>query len=160
MNKLMNYKWEILSAFLFGVGLDISQMTDTQKVIGFLDISENWDPALAFVMLSAVIVHSLTYYIFRKNPNVKSIVDGQKRKIDKKLIFGSFLFGVGWGTTGFCPGPGLASLLRFEKEPYIMVFAMIIGMYAYKYVTSYLNKPITEKKNKNEWSAQTQSAKS
>lgn len=124
-----------LSAFLagliFSLGLGISGMTQTQKVIGFLDIFGNWDPSLLFVMIGAIVIHSIAYKLIRirKTPILTSTLHiSTKTKITKSLIIGSIIFGVGWGLGGYCPGPAIVSVVTFDKHAIEFVFSMILGM--------------------------------
>lgn len=105
----------LISAFisggLFGAGLLISQMTNPTKVIGFLDILGNWDPSLAFVMIGALVVTFLGFgYVFRQSKPVFSEQFHLPtiKDIDRSLIGGAALFGIGWGLSGLCPGPAIS----------------------------------------------------
>src|SRR5881397_3628052 len=98
-----------LAGGLFGMGLAVSGMTDPGRVIGFLDVFGTWDPALLFVMAGAVGVYGLGMLILRRfeNRNLK-LPPSTSSPIDRQLIIGAAIFGVGWGLGGFCPGPSLA----------------------------------------------------
>jgi uncharacterized membrane protein YedE/YeeE len=115
---------------LFGTGLAISGMTDPARVIGFLDVFGAWDPALLFVMAGAVGVYGLGMLILRrvKNRNLK-LPSAPSSPIDRELVIGSTIFGVGWGLGGFCPGPALANLGALRVEALLFVPAMAIGMF-------------------------------
>lgn len=115
---------------LFGTGLAISGMTDPARVIGFLDLFGAWDPALLFVMAGAVSVYGLGILILRrvKNRDLK-LSSPTPSPIDRQLIVGSAIFGVGWGLGGFCPGPALANLGALRVEALLFVPAMAIGMF-------------------------------
>ena len=115
---------------LFGTGLAISGMTDPARVIGFLDLFGAWDPALLFVMAGAVGVYGLGILILRrvKNRDLKP-PSPTPSPIDRQLIVGSAIFGVGWGLGGFCPGPALANLGALRIEALLFVPAMAIGMF-------------------------------
>src|SRR5438067_6002755 len=114
---------------LFGTGLAISGMTDPARVIGFLDLFGSWDPALLFVMAGAVGVYGLGMLILRRfqNQNLK-LPSTASSPIDRQLIIGAAIFGVGWGLGGFCPGPALANLGTLRIEALLFVPAMAIGM--------------------------------
>ena len=114
---------------LFGMGLAVSGMTDPARVIGFLDLFGAWDPALLFVMAGAVGVYGLGILILRrvKNRDLK-LPSPTASPIDRQLIVGSAIFGVGWGLGGFCPGPALANLGALRVEVLLFVPAMAIGM--------------------------------
>ncbi|MEN9753931.1 MAG: hypothetical protein RLZ07_313 [Pseudomonadota bacterium] len=122
---------EFFVGLVFGLGLLISGMTDPGKVIGFLDVTGSWDPSLAFVMGGAVL---LSFFAFRISRNWTTSLMGRViilsdlKMIDFKLVLGSALFGIGWGLSGFCPGPALASLATGEMKPIIFVIAMVVGM--------------------------------
>ncbi len=124
-----------ISGIIFALGLGISGMTQPQKIVGFLDIFGDWDPALAFVMVGAIAVHSVAYLTLKpeKGPALKesySIPD--KSRITKSLVIGSLLFGIGWGLSGFCPGPGVVSLFSGNAASVNFVVSMIIGMFIYR----------------------------
>ena len=114
----------LLSGTIFGAGLAIAQMTNPAKVLGFLDVAGAWDPSLAFVMGSALVVSAIAYRL-RKTP-FPSV--GQ---IDGRLLAGAALFGLGWGLAGFCPGPAVASLVSGSAQVVTFVVAMIGGMALY-----------------------------
>jgi len=100
-----------LAGCLFGAGLLISQMTNPAKVISFLNVFGNWDPSLAFVMASALIVTFVGYRFILKSDSPMYGVKfhlPERRDIDWRLITGTGLFGVGWGLSGLCPGPALS----------------------------------------------------
>ena len=118
---------------LFAVGLGISGMTQPFKVLGFLDVFGAWDPALAFVMGSAVAVTFIGYrfVLARPHPFLGASFDmPSRRNIDVQLLAGASLFGVGWGLAGFCPGPGLVALASGSMDVVIFVTAMFAGFLA------------------------------
>ncbi|TKI06488.1 YeeE/YedE family protein [Martelella alba] len=123
--------FSLLSGLLFGLGLIVSGMANPAKVIGFLDITRVWDPSLAFVMGGAI---SVGFFAFRAAFRRAAPWYGEKmhlptaRQIDKRLIGGSLIFGVGWGLAGICPGPGLVLLGMGAVKGWLFVAAMIIGM--------------------------------
>jgi len=119
-----------LAGGLFGAGLAISGMTDPGRVIGFLDVFGAWDPALLFVMVGAVGVYGLGMLILRRfqNQNLK-LPSTASFPIDRQLVVGAAIFGVGWGLGGFCPGPALANLGALRIEALLFVPAMAIGMF-------------------------------
>ncbi len=114
-----------LAGALFGAGLALSGMTNPKRVVDFLDIAGNWDPALAFVMGGALAVFSLGYFTLRGRFSLPP--DGEE-PISKRLILGSVLFGIGWGLSGFCPGPAIANLGALRLESLIFVVTMAVGM--------------------------------
>jgi uncharacterized membrane protein YedE/YeeE len=119
----------LVAGGLFGIGLAVSGMTDPARVIGFLDIFGAWDPALLFVMVGAVSVYAVGMLILRrfKSRSLK-LPPASSSPIDRRLIIGAAIFGVGWGLGGFCPGPALANLGALRIEALVFVPAMTIGM--------------------------------
>jgi len=120
-----------LAGLLFGFGLILAGMTDTSKVIGFLDFFGAWDPSLAFVMVGAIGVHALLFRLIVKRP--APLVDSHfhvptRRELDLRLVGGAAIFGVGWGLAGFCPGPGIVSLGTGTVAALVFVAAMALGM--------------------------------
>jgi uncharacterized protein len=136
-----------LIAFLvgitFGLGLIISGMTNPAKIIGFLDITSAWDPSLLFVMLGAVSVAFFAYRKVEKKPIslLGDIIQLPKTTgLDKPLIAGAVLFGIGWALAGYCPGPALASLLSGQIPAVIFVISMIAGMVLFTLVRRISNQ--------------------
>src|SRR5689334_2755343 len=119
-----------LAGAVFGTGLAISGMTDPGRVIGFLDVFGAWDPALLLVMAGAVAVYGFGMLILRRfqNHNLK-LPSAASSPIDRQLVIGAAIFGVGWGLGGFCPGPSLANLGALRIEALIFVPAMAMGMF-------------------------------
>jgi uncharacterized membrane protein YedE/YeeE len=127
-----------LAGALFGAGLVISGMTKTSKVVGFLDLFGQWDPSLVFVMIGGIAVHFvlLRVVLRREAP----LFDDKfhlptRRDLDKKLILGAALFGVGWGLGGYCPGPGLVSAASGALPALAFVAAMTFGMLFHRRTT-------------------------
>ena len=116
---------------IFGVGLAISGMTDTAKVIGFLDVFGDWVPDLAFVMGAAVLVTVIAFRVVlgRDKPLLaREFSLPSKTTLDGRLLGGAAIFGVGWGLYGYCPGPALSALVYLNTETAIFVIAMLCGM--------------------------------
>ena len=127
----------MFSGSIFGLGLTISSMTNPDKVLGFLDLFNNWDPSLAFVMGGAIIITAPMLFVLTKNKNLilsKEIHLPTNKEIDKKLIIGSLIFGAGWGLVGLCPGPAISSLALLEVPSIIFVIFMFIGFYCSKFI--------------------------
>ena len=129
----MNYLIAVIAGTLFGSGLLLSGMMDPSKVIGFLDVFGNWDPSLIFVMGSALVVTIPTFYLVLKRN--KPVLTERfnlplKHTIDKPLILGAIIFGVGWGLVGYCPGPAISSLAGGSTTSIIFVLSMVAGMFA------------------------------
>ena len=120
---------------LFSIGLTISGMVNPNKVIGFLDIFRQWDPDLIFVMGGAVSINLVLFrLILKRNKPIMAAnfqLPGLKL-IDRNLVLGASLFGIGWGIGGICPGPGLANLFTLKLEPLVFVLFMLVGMYCFK----------------------------
>jgi uncharacterized membrane protein YedE/YeeE len=116
---------------LFGIGLAVSGMTDTAKVLGFLDLFGDWIPDLAFVMGGAVFVTLIAFrFIIKRDRALLGDVmslPGNKA-IDGRLLAGAAIFGVGWGTYGYCPGPAISALGYLDLKTVYFVVAMLIGM--------------------------------
>lgn len=120
-----------LTGLLFSLGLLISGMTMPSKVIAFLDVTGQWDPSLAFVMGGAVLVNALLFRVAQKKekPVLSSVYHLPTSKvIDKPLLVGAALFGIGWGLGGICPGPGLVDVVAGSMQTLAFVGAMIAGM--------------------------------
>ena len=125
----------LISGIIFGLGLSLSQMMNPEKVISFLDISGDWDPSLAFVMMGALAVTfiSFKWVLSRSEPLLESDFHLSKRKkIDKSLLAGAAIFGIGWGMSGFCPGPAVASLGLGSIEAVVMVLSIYLGFFCQK----------------------------
>ena len=120
----------VVAGSLFGTGLAVSGMTDPARVIGFLDVFGAWDPALLFVMAGAVGVYGLGMLLLRsfESQSLK-LPPRASLPIDRRLVLGAAIFGVGWGMGGFCPGPALANLGALRTEALFFVPAMAIGMF-------------------------------
>lgn len=124
----------IVAAFLcglvFGAGLIVSQMSNPDKVIGFLDITGAWDPSLALVMGGAVGVFGLLYRLTlrRHAPLLESgFSHPDNTSIDRPLVVGALIFGAGWGLGGFCPGPAIVSAAFGDQRVWAFIVAMIAG---------------------------------
>jgi len=127
----------LVSGLIFGCGLAISGMTQPNKVLGFLDVlgiaSGTWDPTLAFVMIGALAVAAPGYLLARRRERpllAKLAAWPTKREIDRPLVAGAVLFGLGWGLVGLCPGPAIANLATLSSRIVAFVVAMAVGMLA------------------------------
>ena len=121
----------LLCGLVFGIGLSVSGMTDTAKVLGFLDVFGNWVPDLAFVMGGAVCVTLLAFpLVLRRGKPLLSASFSLpvSKAIDSRLLGGAAIFGIGWGIYGYCPGPALCALLYLDWKTAVFVTAMLIGM--------------------------------
>jgi uncharacterized membrane protein YedE/YeeE len=128
----------LLSGLLFGFGLAVSGMSDPAKVIGFLDITRNWDPTLMFVMGAAVVASTLGYLVVLKKPKpvfAEIFLLPIQTQIDRRLIIGAAMFGIGWGLAGYCPGPVFVALGYLQHQVAIFFIAMTVGMLLAKKLT-------------------------
>ena len=122
----------LISGIIFGLGLAISGMLNPSKVLGFLNIFENWDPSLMFVMVGAILIFSPLHFIFKKKSKpifAKVFTFPSKKDIDKNLIIGASLFGAGWGLVGLCPGPAISAISFLNTDVYLFVLFMFFGFY-------------------------------
>jgi hypothetical protein len=116
---------------IFGLGLVISGMTQPQKVLGFLDIFGRWDPTLALVMAAALIVSGAGFALARQQGQpmlAPQHLWPTRTDVDRSLVVGSVLFGIGWGLAGLCPGPALVNVAGLWPSVIVFVFAMTTGM--------------------------------
>jgi hypothetical protein len=131
MNAIKYGLGPLMGGILFAIGLGVSGMTEPAKIIGFLDLFGNWDPSLMFVMIGAIGVHGTLHLFIKKRATPrfgKEFFLPKNKKLDRSLLIGSAIFGVGWGISGLCPGPGIVSLST--GRPYALMFfgALVIGM--------------------------------
>lgn len=122
----------LIAGILFALGLGLSGMMNPQKVRGFLDITGEWDPALAFVMVGAIAIYAVAFrfIIKREKPLCYSSFSlPTKKELEWPLLIGSGVFGVGWGFAGICPGPALASISTLRLDLLIFVVMMILGLW-------------------------------
>ena len=127
----------LIAGIIFGLGLALSQMINPNKVLNFLDVTGNWDPSLMFVMIGALLVTMISFhFIFkRKAPLlVEEFHLPTHKLINKPLLIGAALFGIGWGMSGYCPGPAVASLGLFSTEGLIMVLSIYAGFFSHHWV--------------------------
>lgn len=130
--KIIRICVALIAGLLFGMGMIISNMVDPAKVIGFLDITGNWDPSLIFVMGGALAVFTPIYHLVIKKR--RNALNGDKftwtsnTTIDGTLICGALIFGAGWGLAGFCPGPAIASVGSGTNIILAFILSMIIGI--------------------------------
>lgn len=127
----------LLAGLVFGLGLIVSGMANPAKVLGFLDLAGPWDPSLALVMGGAIAVGFFAFLLARNR--ARSFLGAEMklpnaRHIDRRLVLGSLLFGMGWGVAGFCPGPGLVALGMGESKALVFVAAMLAGMVVFELI--------------------------
>lgn len=120
--------FSLLIGLAFGLGLCLSGMTQPDKVLGFLDVAGAWDPSLAFVMGGAVGIGVVLFRLARDR------VAPPSWRIDRPLVVGSLVFGVGWGLVGYCPGPALAAIGSLDPKALTFVAAMLAGVVLHRVV--------------------------
>jgi uncharacterized protein len=118
----------LVSGSIFALGLALSGMTDPGKVLAFLDVAGAWDPTLAFVMGGAVGTHLLWLRLVSRGTSERS-----QKPIDLRLVSGAAIFGVGWGMSGYCPGPALVAMAFGRLEALVFGGAMLGGVLLYQY---------------------------
>lgn len=121
-----------LCGLIFGVGLLISGMANPEKVLGFLDLSQPWDPSLAFVMIGAIAVGVVGFALVKGKKRAfcgVPIMLPANNTIDRTLVVGAILFGLGWGLAGICPGPALILLGAGVGKGLLFILAMLVGMW-------------------------------
>jgi len=123
----------LFAGILFGSGLLLSRMCDPQRVLAFLDVAGRWNPALAFTMGGAILVAAPAFFFVRKRRvNLRGAVTElpDRFTIDRRLLAGSALFGIGWGLSGICPGPALLLLTGASAQSVVFVGGVIAGFLA------------------------------
>lgn len=136
---MLNILVALLAGLVFGLGLILSGMADPAKVLGFLDLAGAWDPSLAFVMAGAIAVGLVAFGVAARRRT--TLLGGPlklptARQIDRRLVGGSLLFGIGWGVAGFCPGPALVALGMGQGRAGVFVLAMLAGMLLFELIES------------------------
>ena len=121
----------LAAGFVFGLGLWISGMANPKKVLGFLDITGNWDASLLLVMGGAVAVTLVGFRAFKTKIPTPTLKD-----IDLPLVAGAAVFGIGWGIGGYCPGPALTAFATLSGEALAFVAAMVAGGLLHNVATS------------------------
>ena len=120
----------LAAGIVFGLGLVVSQMVNPAKIVGFLDVAGKWDPTLLFVMGGALAVTIPGFRLVLKRPHplfAGGFSVPTRRDLDRRLIAGAALFGVGWGLAGFCPGPAITALVTLALPVFIFFAAMLAG---------------------------------
>jgi uncharacterized membrane protein YedE/YeeE len=121
----------LVAGIVFALGLGLSGMTQPSKVLGFLDVAGPWDPSLMFVMAGAVLFGLVVFppILRRSHPLFEGSFHLPTRKtIDARLIVGAAVFGVGWGLSGYCPGPAVVSVVTGAPATLVFVASMLVGM--------------------------------
>ncbi len=130
--------FSLLSGLIFGLGLIISGMTNPSKVLSFLNITKNWDPSLIFVMGGAIFLTAPIFYFSRNKQKPffsNSFKVPMKKYIDRNLLIGASIFGIGWGMVGLCPGPAISSIIFLKPLSLFFLFSMISGFYISKFIS-------------------------
>ena len=131
---IRNFLIPSICGIIFSIGLVLAGMTNPSKVMGFLNVFGNWDPSLIFVIGGAIIISMPTFLFITKRMegpmfNKKEGFDLHfNKEIDRSLVIGSTIFGVGWAMVGFCPGPAIAALTLIDGNVFMFFIAMSIGM--------------------------------
>jgi uncharacterized protein len=123
----------LLAGALFGTGLLISRMYDPQRVLSFLDVAGHWNPALAFTLIGAIVAAAPAFwYVRTRKQDLRHapVELPDRTKIDRSLVVGSALFGIGWGLSGICPGPSLLLLTGLSLPAFVFVGGVIAGLFA------------------------------
>lgn len=125
----------LLSGLVFGIGLIYAGMSNPAKVLAFLDIAGDWDPSLALVMAGALAVSAISFYYAKKSGMtfLNTPIDlPENTLIDKRLVLGSIIFGVGWGIAGICPGPALVLVGTGNDNGFVFFISILIGFAIYE----------------------------
>lgn len=133
----MNQLTALAAGVLFGLGLAISGMTNPANVIAFLNVAADWQPALLFVMGSAVVTTFIGYRLLGQRPQPwfdSAFHTPASSSIDTRLLAGATLFGCGWGISGFCPGPAIVSAWLIEPSAWIFLGAYLLGSFAHDWL--------------------------
>jgi uncharacterized membrane protein YedE/YeeE len=129
----------LIVGIVFGAGLALSDMVNPARVQAFLDVAGNWDPTLMFVMGAALLPSAIAYLVRRR---MRRPLLGERfsipesRTLDRPLLLGAALFGIGWGLVGFCPGPAVAGLVLGAWQNWLFVGAMLAGMVLHLWLTA------------------------
>ncbi|HCV64162.1 YeeE/YedE family protein [Serratia sp. BW106] len=134
---MFRYLFALLSGAIFGLGLIVAGMANPAKVLAFLDITGNWDPSLALVMVGAIAVAAPAFLWARHRQ--RSLLGDElqiptNRRLDGRLLAGSTLFGIGWGMAGICPGPAWVLAGAGSSAGWLFVAAMLVGMALYEII--------------------------
>jgi uncharacterized protein len=129
----------LLCGALFSAGVCISGMVRPSKVLAFLDFGGAWDASLLFVMASAMVLHVIAWRLIKNRPAPRfgsAFPAAPSKIIDLRLVGGAALFGVGWGISGYCPGPAIVSLLSGTTSSFVFIGAVALSMFVFDHLTS------------------------
>ncbi|HET9428177.1 MAG TPA: DUF6691 family protein [Allosphingosinicella sp.] len=133
----------LIVGLIFGAGLALSDMVNPARVLAFLDLAGAWDPTLMFVMGAAILPAAIAQLIRRRlrSPLLEDRFSvPESRRLDRELMLGAALFGIGWGLVGFCPGPASAGLVLGAWQPWVFVAAMLAGMSVHSFALSRITR--------------------
>ena len=136
-HHLKTVLFAFIAGLIFGLGLILAGMANPAKVLGFLDVAGTWDPSLAFVMAGAIMIGFVAFLLAKKRTQSFLGLPMQmptNQLIDKKLVVGSALFGIGWGLAGICPGPGIVLLGAGETKGLVFVSALVLGVLIFRVI--------------------------
>ena len=136
-HHLKTILFAFIAGLIFGLGLILAGMANPAKVLGFLDVAGTWDPSLAFVMVGAIMIGFVTFLLAKKRTQSFLGLPMQmptNQLIDKRLVFGSALFGIGWGLAGICPGPGIVLLGAGQIKGLVFVSALVLGVLIFRLI--------------------------
>jgi uncharacterized membrane protein YedE/YeeE len=131
----MTFVYALFSGSLFGLGLVLSGMTSPARVLGFLDVAGRWDPTLAFVMGGALAVYAPLHQLISRRERALTGVSIERpthNRVDARLVVGAAIFGVGWGLSGFCPGPALVGTGSLALPAVLFTLAMSAGALSFR----------------------------
>lgn len=126
----------LLGGVVFGAGLVLAGMTDPDKVLAFLTLNSNWDPSLIFVMGAAVMVGLVGFTALGRAQRplfADQFLAPVGQAIDRQLLLGAALFGVGWGVAGFCPGPAIVGVFTLDPRAWVFMVTFVVGMVLYEW---------------------------
>lgn len=132
----------LLSGILFGLGLAVSHMVEPRKILDFLDVAGRWDPSLLLVMLGALVVTFVTYRLVARRPKpllAPKFFIPSRTELDRPLLLGAAIFGIGWGLAGYCPGPGIAALGLGTWEAPAFIAALAAGSLTHRWLLERAN---------------------
>lgn len=132
---MARYLSVVAAGLIFGFGLALSGMTKASKVLGFLDVTGDWDPSLLFVLGGAVVISAIAFRFVLRRPAPlfeEKFNLPTAKSVDRPLVVGAVIFGIGWGIGGYCPGPGIALLAAPGWEAWVFISAMLFGAFLHK----------------------------